>query len=97
MVHPEFKSHTIEIIYIVQVVMQSVSRKQKLNTSSSTEAGLVAADYASVYILYMVLSAEWKWYKIYKNILYQDENIAIMLEVNVRRIAGKKIQTLNIR
>ena len=47
-VRPDFKSHAGAIMNMGQGVMQSVSRKQKMNTRSSTEAKLVYVDYASV-------------------------------------------------
>ena len=37
-VHPDFKSHTGAIVTMGQGAMQSVSRKQKIKTRSSTEA-----------------------------------------------------------
>ena len=48
MVHPYLKNHTGVIMTMGQGAMQSVPRKQKLNTSISTEAELVAVDDASV-------------------------------------------------
>ena len=47
-VHPYLKNHTGVIMTMGQGAMQSVPRKQKLNTSISTEAELVAVDDASV-------------------------------------------------
>ena len=44
---PYFNSHTVLFITMVQVVMQSVSRKHKLHTNISTEAELVDVDDAS--------------------------------------------------
>ena len=65
--------------------------------SISQEAGLVAVGYTSVYILWKVLFIEWQGYNIDKNILYQDNESSIMLEVDSKRISGKRIQALNIR
>ena len=45
-VHPDFNSHSGEIMTMGQVATYSVSRKQKVDTRSSTEAELVAVDYA---------------------------------------------------
>ena len=50
-VHLDFSSHTGGIMTMVQGVMQSVSRKQKLNTRSIIESKLVDVDNSSVYIL----------------------------------------------
>ena len=48
LVQPDFKSHTVEIMTMTQVVIHSVSRKHNFNTRSSTEAQLFAVDDASV-------------------------------------------------
>ena len=47
-VQPDFKSHNRAIMTVGKGEMQSVFSKQKLNTSSSIEAYLVAVDDASV-------------------------------------------------
>ena len=47
-VHPDFKSHTVAIMSTLQVSIQSVSRKHKLNTRIITEVELVAVGYVSV-------------------------------------------------
>ena len=46
-VHPDLKSHTGAIMNMVQEEMQSVSRKQKLHTRSSTKTESVAVYDAS--------------------------------------------------
>ena len=50
-VHPDFKSHSGATMTMGTGTVQSISRKQKLNTKSSTIAELVAVDDASVMIL----------------------------------------------
>ena len=47
-VQPDFNIHTGAIVTMAQGAMQSLYRKQKLNTRSSKEAELVAVDDASV-------------------------------------------------
>ena len=47
-VHPNFKSHTGAIMTMGQGEMQSLYRKQKVNTRSITEDELVAVDDVSV-------------------------------------------------
>ena len=51
-VHPDLNIRTGAIMTMVQGVMQSVSRKQKLSTRSSTKTGLVDIDDASFYIFW---------------------------------------------
>ena len=74
----------------------NVSRKQKLNTQSSTESELVGADNASVMILWTKLFMEVQGHQIEKNILCQDNKSTILLKTNGRKSAGKYSQVLNI-
>jgi hypothetical protein len=74
-----------------------LSRKQKLNTRSSTEAELVGADDAVTMILWTRLFLEEQGYNVGKNILFQDNKSAILLETNGARSAGKCSRALNIR
>jgi hypothetical protein len=76
---------------------QSISRKQKLNTKSSTESELVRVDDVSVIILWTKLFLEAQGYEINKNILYQDNKSAILLETNCKKSSGKRTRGLNIR
>ena len=78
-------------------VVQSISTKQKLNTKSSTEAELVGVDDVSVYILWTKLFLYEQGYDIEKNILYQDNKSAILLETNGKASSGKRTRALNIR
>ena len=76
--------------------IQSVSRKQKLNTHSSTKSELVGADDLSVMILWMKLFMEEQGYKIEKNILYQDNKSTILLENNGCKSLSKHTRALNV-
>ena len=58
----------------------NISRKQKLNTKSSTESELVGADDASVMILWTKLFMEHQGYEVKENILFQDNQSTILLE-----------------
>ena len=77
--------------------IQSISRKQKLNTRSSTEAELIGVDDAAVMVLWTKLFMEQQGYEVRKNIIYQDNKSAILLEKNGRKSAGKRSRALNIR
>ena len=72
-------------------------KKQKLNTRSSTEAELVGADDVATLILWTKHFMEAQGYNIKKNILYQDNKSAILLEENGRKSAGKRSRALNVR
>ena len=74
-----------------------LSKKQKLNTRSSTKAELVGADDAATMILWTGLFMEQQGYPLEKNILYQDNKSAILLETNGQRSAGKHSRALNVQ
>jgi hypothetical protein len=96
-VHKDFKSHTGAVMTMGGGAIQTLSRKQKLNTKSSTEAELVGADDAAVMILWTKYFMEEQGYAIEKNILYQDNKSAVLLEVNGRKSVGKRSRALNVR
>ena len=77
--------------------VQSISRKKKLNTKSTTESELVGADDSSTYILWTRLFMEAQGYRITENVLYQDNKGAILLETNGRRSSGARTRALNVR
>ena len=68
-----------------------------MNTRSSTEAELVGADDAATMILWTGLFMEQQGYPLSKNILFQDNKSAILLENNSKRSAGKRSRALNVR
>ena len=96
-VHPDFRSHTGGNMTYGQGTPVSMSRKQKLNTRSSTEAELVGPDDLSTLILWTRLFMEAQGYEIEKNILYQDNKSTILLERNGKKSSGKRTRALNIR
>ena len=96
-VHSDYKSHTGGVMTYGRGAIQSISRKQKLNTRSSTEAELVAADDAATMILWTKSFLEEQGYAINKNILYQDNKSAILLEENGKKSSTKRTRALNIR
>jgi hypothetical protein len=96
-VHPDFKSHTGAVQTFGHGAVQSMSKKQKLNTRSSTESELVAADDAVTQVLWMKMFMEAQGYPISKNILHQDNKSTILLEINGRKSAGKRSRALNVR
>ena len=96
-VHPDFKSHTGAFMSMGKGGLQVLSRKQKLNTRSSTEAELVGVDDVMTMILWTKLFMEWQEYPVDRNVLYQDNKSAILLETNGRKSAGKRSRALNIR
>jgi hypothetical protein len=84
-VHNDFRSHTGGAMSYGTGVAISISRKQKLNTKSSTEAVLVGVDDVTTMILWTKLFLESQWYYISRNVVHQDNKRAILLERNGKR------------
>ena len=96
-VHPDFKSHTGATMTMGDGAITSVSRKQKLNTRSSTAAEIVAVDDVIGSVLWTKRFLEAQGYGIMKNVVFQDNQSAILLESNGRKSASKRSRHLNIR
>ena len=78
-------------------MVQSISTKQKLNTSSSTTSELVGVDQVLPMVMWTPLFLEAQGYKVKNNIVYQDNKSMILLEKNGKRSSGKRTRVLNIR
>jgi hypothetical protein len=96
-VHPDFKSHTGGGMTFGKGFIGCRSQKQKLNTRSSTEAELVGADDLAGPILWTKLFMEAQGYEVERNILYQDNKSAILLETNGKKSSSKRTRAINIR
>jgi hypothetical protein len=95
-VHTNFKSHTGGVMMMGKGAVTSISQKQGLNTQSSTKAEVIAADELVSPMLWTRQFLEAQGYTIDDNILYQDNQSAILLESNGRKSAGKRSRHLNI-
>ena len=96
-VHEDYKSHTGAIMTMGEGAITAISRKQRLNTKSSTTSELVGADDVSTMMLWTKLFLEEQGYVVEKNILYQDNKSTIPLENNGRKSIGKQSRALNVR
>ena len=65
-VHPDYRSHTGAVMTLGEGSIIAMSKKQKLNTRSSTEAELVGADDAATMILWTGLVMEQQGYSLEK-------------------------------
>ena len=96
-VHPDMKSHTGGVLMLGAGAVQSISKKQKLNTKSSTEAELVGADDVLNDVLWTQNFLAAQGYKSKTTVLLQDNTSAILLEKNGRDSAGKRSRHIDIR
>ena len=77
--------------------MQSISAKQKLNTSSSTTSELVGADQVLPVALWTPLFVEAQGHRIKENKVWQDNESTMPLENNGKTSSGKRTRALNMR
>ncbi|KAI2498512.1 Reverse transcriptase (RNA-dependent DNA polymerase) [Fragilaria crotonensis] len=96
-VHPDMKSHTGGIMSLGTVGFIPKSRKQKLNTKSSTEAELVGASDYPPNTMWAKNFLEAQGYDIVENYLEQDNESAIKMEKNGRSLAGPRSRHIDIR
>ena len=97
-IHPDFKSHGGVVGRFIggKGAVNSGLEKQKLNTDSSTTLELVRTHQFLPRIIYALLFLNAQGYKVKKNVIYQDNKSAILLEKNGKRSAGKRTRAMNI-
>ena len=88
--HPDFSSHTGATMSLGKGAVWSVSKKQRLNTTSSTESELVATYDAMPYIIWMNYFLEAQGYGTNSTVVYQDNKSAILLEINGKASSSKR-------
>ena len=91
------QSHTGATFTLGDGAITSISRKQNINTRSSTEAELVAADDVMSPMVWTKNFLEKQGYPLKENILFQDNKSAILIESKGRTSCGKRSRHLNIR
>ena len=91
-VHPNLKIHNGGCMSFGYGIPHCKSRKQKLNKKSSTETKVVGVSDYLTYNIWIYLFMGSQGYDIKQNILFQDNQSAINMEKN-----GKKIFTGNYR
>ena len=94
--HEDFRSHTGSTFMMCDGAITFLSRKQGMNTRSSTEVGVVATDEIVSLMIWTRLFLKAQGYPIKENILYQDNKSAMLLETNRCKSAGKCSHHLNI-
>ena len=95
--HDDFRSHTDSTFLMGDGAITSLSRKQHMNTRSSTKVEVVATDEIFSPMIWTCLFLEAQGYPVKENILYQDNKSAMLLETNGHKSAGKHSHHLNIQ
>ena len=76
---------------------QHPSTKQKLNSRSSTETELISVDDLMPHVLWTRLFLEAQYYGVTENIVFQDNQSAILLEKNGKLSSGRRTKHINMR
>jgi hypothetical protein len=96
-VHPNMRGHTGGGLSMGLGYPISQSGKQKLNTRSSTESELVAVDDMMPTVLWARQFLVEQQFQVEDNLVYQDNQAAILLEKNGRASSGKRTKHINTR
>ena len=96
-VHPDMRGHTGRVMTMGRVYPLDNSTKHELNTRSSTESKIAAVDNLIPQILWARLFMKAQGFKVRDNIIYQDNNSAILLETNGQSLSSKRTKHINIR
>ena len=96
-VHGDMKSHTGATMTLGKGCPISISKKQKINTTSSTVAELVGVSDAMSMILWVRLFLTAQGFVVNNNVVFQDNQSAMLLEKNGRRSSGKQTRHIEIR
>jgi hypothetical protein len=96
-VHPNMRGHTGGGLTMGRGFPLSTSKKQKLNTRSSTESEVVGVDDLMPAILWTRNFLEAQGYGVKECILLQDNKSAILLEKNGKASSSKRTKHISIR
>ena len=89
-VHPDMRGHTGTTMSLGKGSIFSKSTKQKINTTSSTEAELVGTYECMLEILWTKYFLEAQEYSTEQTVVYQDNKSAILLEKNGKMSSSKR-------
>jgi hypothetical protein len=95
--HHDMRSHTGGYITMGKGALYASSKRQKLNTKSSTEAELVGAGDFLPQTIWTVNFIEAQGYKVSRSEYHQDNQSAMKMEKNGRQSAGQRSRHINIR
>jgi hypothetical protein len=96
-VHPDMKSHTGGAMSLGRGAVDRTSTRQKINTTSSTEAQVVGMHKVLPQILWTQFFLEAQGYGVEESVIYQDNQSAILLAKNGRGSSSKRTRHIIIR
>jgi hypothetical protein len=96
-VHVDMRGHTGGMMSMGEGAMITKSTKHKINTRSSTEAEIVGVDDMMGHMMWTLRFLDAQGYQIDENILYQDNQSAILLENNGRSSCSRRTKHIDTR
>ena len=84
-------------MYLGKGVIYGTSTRQKLNSKSSTEAELIGVSDVMSQILWTMYIMAAQGYPLEDNVVYQDNQSAMLLEKNGSGSSSKRTRHINIR
>ena len=98
-VHPDFRSHTGITSGFGGCLGSPINESlgQKLNANSSTKSESVAVHQGPPIVSWVKLFLEAQGCSIDENVVYQDNQSAILLEKNGKKLSSERTRHLNIR
>ena len=96
-VHPDCKGHTGYMMTLGEGAVCSTSGKQKINGGSSTEDELIGAHDKMPTVVWSKFFIEAQGHPVLRNILFQDNKSAILLETNGRLSSSKRTKHIKNR
>ena len=96
-VHGDMRSHSGSYMTFGRGMMNGSSNKQKINTTSSTEAEMVAVHDNMPAILWTRYFLEAQGYPMRPTVIHQDNQSSMLLETNGRGSSSKQTRHMNIR
>ena len=95
-VHDNMRSHTGGAMSMGHGIVHGRSGIQKLNTKSSTEAELVGVSEYIPYNIWLMMFLDAQGYGVKDNIIYQDNQSAILMEKNGRNSCTGNSRHINV-
>jgi hypothetical protein len=96
-VHDDMKSHTGSFMTLGRGMMGGTSTTQKINTTSSTQAEVVAVHDNMGPILWTKYFLEAQGYPMRPSVIHQDNQSAMLLAMNGRGSSSKRTRHMNIK
>lgn len=93
----DMRSQSGGVMTLGKGALYSSSLRLRINTNSSTEAELVAAHYFMPQVLWTRYFLQDQGYEMRDNVLFQDNQSAILLETNGKGSSGNHTRHLNVR